>query len=70
MRVGQRLTMLAVRATRGAHDERTPVASRPGRIRAVLGIAVTAQSVALVAAALVLTSFVGLAVLSWLERSS
>lgn len=40
------------------------------RPRAVLGIDVTGQTVALVAAALLLTCFVAVAVLSWLERSA
>lgn len=40
------------------------------RHRVVLGLHVTAQLVALVLATLALTTFLGLAVLGWLERSA
>lgn len=48
----------------------TQVSSRSDRQRVLLGVHVTAQAVLIVIAALVLTSFVGLAVLSWLERTA
>lgn len=53
-----------------ARGEDAPVTTQHHRGRNVLGIAVTAQSVALVVAALLLTCLVSLAVLAWLERSA
>ena len=44
--------------------------SRRERGRVVLGIAVTPQTLVFVLAALALMGFVGMAVLSWLERSA
>ena len=49
---------------------RISVASSPDRQRVLLGVHVTTQVVALVLLALGLTTLVGLAVLSWLERTA
>jgi len=46
------------------------VASRPERARVVLGVTVTAQIAAFLVAATAFTAVVGMAVLSWLERSA
>ena len=59
-----------MRADRGAPDEGIHVANRPERGRVVLGIAVTPQTLVFVLAALALTAAVGMAVLSWLQRSA
>ena len=46
------------------------MASESEQRRILLGVPLTASVVDLVLVALVLTTFVGLAVLSWLERSA
>ena len=61
---------LVLRAARGVPDGGTHVASRPERARVVLGVTVTTQIVAFLVAATAFTAVVGMAVLSWLERSA
>ena len=46
------------------------VNSRSDRQRSLLGVHVTGQLVAILLAALLLTTLVGLAVLTWLERTA
>ena len=46
------------------------MASRPERARVVLGVTVTTQTVAFLVATTAFTAVVGMAVLSWLERSA
>lgn len=61
---------LVLRAVCGVPDGGTHVGSRPQRPRLVLGVAVTTQSVAFLLAVCSFTAIVGMAVLSWLERSA
>ena len=61
---------LVLPAVRGVPDGGTHVASRPERARVVLGVTVTTQTVAFLVATTAFTAVVGMAVLSWLERSA
>lgn len=53
----------------GALNEGTHVANRLERGRVVLGVALTRQILSFVLAALALMACVGIAVLTWLQRS-